>query len=198
MKIEVISKEENIISNWSGGSTSQLYIFPKDSTLQERNFDFRISSAIVEVEESEFTSFAGYDRILMVLNGELEIVHENQYSKTLKQFEIDSFSGDWKTSSKGKIVDFNLILKRGIKGSLKYIDLRRDRLHCRDRSGPVPKMQSVRIIGYYVISGKMEIIVNQDHYLVSEGELIMIENRGDVYTVELKGDCEVIEIFIFL
>jgi hypothetical protein len=26
----------------------------------------------------------------------------------------------------------------------------------------------------------------------------MIENRGDVYTVELKGDCEVIEIFIFL
>ena len=198
MKIEVIRKEENIVSNWSGGSTSQLYIFPKNSTLQERDFDFRISSAIVEVEESEFTSFVGYDRLLMVLNGELEIVHENQYSKTLKQFEIDSFSGDWKTSSKGKIVDFNLILKRGIKGSFRYIDFRRDRLHFRDRSRPVPKMQSVRIIGYYVISGKMEIIVNQDHYLVSEGELIMIENRGEKDSFDLKGDCEVIEIFIFL
>ena len=202
MKIEVISKEENIISNWSGGSTSQLYIFPKNSTLQERNFDFRISSAIVEVEESEFTSFVGYDRLLMVLNGELEIVHENQYSKTLKKFEIDSFSGDWKTTSKGKIVDFNLILKRGIKGSLRYIDFRRDRLHCTDRSltdrsRPVRTMQSVSKIGYYVISGKMEVVVNKNNYLVSEGELIMIENRGEKHSFDLIGDCEVIEIFIF-
>jgi environmental stress-induced protein Ves len=192
MKIELITKEETIVSNWSGGSTTQLFIFPKDSTLQERNFDFRISSAIVEVEESEFTSFAGYDRILMVLNGELEIVHENQYSKILKQYEIDSFSGDWKTISKGKIVDFNLILKRGIKGSLRYIDLNRD------RSRPVRTMLSVFIMGYYVISGKMEVVVNQDNYLVSEGELLMIENRGEKDSFDLKGDCEVVELLIFL
>ena len=192
MKIELISKEENIISNWSGGSTSQLYIFPKNSTFQERNFDFRISSAIIEVEESEFTSFVGFDRLLMVLNGELEIVHENQYSKNLKQFEIDSFSGDWNTTSKGKITDFNLIVKRGFKGKLNYLIIKNEEPISKEFSN-IPER-----IGYFVISGELKAEINNSEYNVQKGELLMIENRGDVYTVELKGDCEVIEIFIFL
>ena len=53
-------------------------------------------------------------------------------------------------------------------------------------------------IGYYIISGELNSRINDSEYFLKKGELIMIENRGDVYTVELKGDCEVIEIFIFL
>ncbi len=191
MKIEVISKEENIISNWSGGSTSQLYIFPKDSTLQERNFDFRISSAIVEVEESEFTSFVGYDRLLMVLNGELEIVHENQYSKNLKQFEIDSFSGDWKTTSKGKITDFNLIVKRGFKGELNYLIIKNEEPISKEFSN-IPER-----IGYYIISGELNSIINDSEYFLKKGELIMIENRGKIESLNLIGDCDLVELLIF-
>jgi environmental stress-induced protein Ves len=192
MDIEIVKVSDQIVSNWSGGSTTQLYISPKDSVLQERNFDFRISSARVEVEESDFTEFIGFDRYLMVLEGEVEIFHEGHHSKILKQFEIDQFSGDWKTSSKGKIVDFNLILKRGIKGSLRYIsknDLGRD------RSRPVRTLMGSAHKGYYVISGKMEIIVNQDNYLVSEGELIMMDETDEI--IEIKGDCDVVEILIF-
>lgn len=191
MKIEVISKEENIISNWSGGSTSQLYIFPKDSTLQERNFDFRISSAIVEVEESEFTSFVGYDRLLMVLNGELEIVHENQYSKNLKQFEIDSFSGDWKTTSKGKITDFNLIVKRGFKGELNYLIIKNEEPISKEFSN-IPER-----IGYYIISGELNSRINDSEYFLKKGELIMIENRGKIESLNLIGDCDLVELLIF-
>ena len=53
-------------------------------------------------------------------------------------------------------------------------------------------------MGYYIISGELNSRINDSEYFLKKGELIMIENRGDVYTVELKGDCEVIEIFIFL
>ena len=191
MKIELITKEENSISNWSGGSTTQLFIYPKNATLQERNFDFRISSAIVEVEASEFTSFVGYDRSLMVLNGELEIVHENQYSKILKQYEVDSFSGDWKTTSKGKIVDFNLIVKRGFKGELNYLNFKVEE--------PISKQFSKlpNRIGYFVISGELKAEINNSEYNVQKGELLMIDNRGEKDSFDLKGDCEIVELLIF-
>ena len=192
MNIELITKDKYIVSNWSGGSTTQLYIFPFDSSLQERNFEFRISSAKVEVEESEFTSFIGYDRSLMVLNGELEIFHENQYSKKLKQFEVDSFSSDWTTTSKGKVTDFNLIVKRGFRGELNYLNLNEDEIIVKEFSN-LPNR-----IGYFVISGELKIEINNLEYNVQKGELLMIENRKKIDSFELKGDSEVIEIFILL
>ena len=185
MKFKIIKKQDQLESFWTGGVTNQLFICPEYSSLQERNFDFRISSSKVDVEESNFTPFIGYDRFLMILEGEVEITHEGEYSKILKQFEIDHFSGDWKTSSKGKIVDFNLIVRNGIKGSLRYIsnnDFRSD------------KYLTVSTIGYYVISGKMNIVVNQDNYLVSEGELIMMDATDEMS--EINGDVEIIEILI--
>jgi environmental stress-induced protein Ves len=189
MKIELIKKGETSISKWSGGTTTQLYIYPSNASLSERTFDFRISSAIVEVEESEFTSFIGYDRSLMVLEGNLEIVHENQYSKVLKQFEVDNFSGDWKTTSKGKITDFNLIFKRGIKGELNYLNIK----------GLNPKVLSnlPSRIGYFVISGELKIQTNNSDYIVQKGELIMIENRGEIESLNLIGDCDLVELLIF-
>jgi len=80
MKVRKIDKSQFKESVWSGGSTSQLYIYPEDADLNEKSFDFRISSAIIDVEESDFTAFPGFSRMLMVLDGELEIIHKDQYS----------------------------------------------------------------------------------------------------------------------
>lgn len=190
MIIELIKIEDQITSIWSGGTTTQLYIWLPNSTLQKRDFDFRISSAIVEVEESEFTSFVDYDRLLMVLNGELEIVHENQYSKTLKQYEVDSFSGDWKTTSKGKITDFNLIVKRGLKGELNYLNLKTEVSISKEFSN-FPER-----IGYFVISGVLNVKIHNSEYNVQKGELLMIENRGEKDSFDLEGDCEIVELLV--
>ena len=67
---------QSIVSNWSGGSTTQLYICPENATLQELNFDLRISSAIIEVESSNFTTFSGYKRIIFPLEGILTLQHD--------------------------------------------------------------------------------------------------------------------------
>lgn len=111
MSIFKKTKEDFLTSHWSGGTTTQLYIHPEGSSLSERNFDLRISTATIEIEESEFTALPGYDRILMVLDGELLIEHIGRYSISLGSLKKDSFQGAWETRSKGKAIDFNLIYK---------------------------------------------------------------------------------------
>lgn len=111
MTIEVCSYSTDSVKRWSGGTTQELYISPKSASLQNRDFDFRISSATVEEEESVFSSFPGYLRKLLILEGELMVNHLDHHSVLLKPFEQDLFSGDWMTTSIGKVKDFNVIYK---------------------------------------------------------------------------------------
>ncbi len=119
--IEVIRSSEQKVSTWSGGTTTELYIYPKEALYSERNFMFRISSAKVELEESNFTSLPGIDRKIMILDGELKLVHENHYEKNLGLFDKDSFKGDWTTRSFGKVTDFNLMTNSDCCGDIKHL-----------------------------------------------------------------------------
>jgi len=109
MSYRILKKEQFHKTLWSGGSTTQLFIFPEYASLQNRDFDFRISTASVDTEESTFTNFHGYERKILILEGTLQIFHKDQYSRCLLTFEQDCFSGDWDTKGVGKVVDFNVI-----------------------------------------------------------------------------------------
>ena len=119
--IEIIRENQHKTSKWSGGTTTELYIYPEDSLYGQRNFKWRLSSAKVEVEKSTFTSLPGISRHIMVIEGELFLEHEGHHNATLKAFEQDSFSGEWTTTSFGKVTDFNLMLAKGYKGKLEAI-----------------------------------------------------------------------------
>lgn len=41
----------------------------------------------------------------------MQLEHKGKYSKVLRPYDIDRFKGDWDTNAKGKVVDFNLMLK---------------------------------------------------------------------------------------
>jgi len=119
--IEIIKKNQHKTSEWSGGTTTELYIYPTDSLYNQRNFKWRLSSAKVEVECSTFTSLPGIARHIMVLEGELLLDHKGHHNATLKALEQDSFSGDWTTTSFGKVTDFNLMMSPGYTGELEAI-----------------------------------------------------------------------------
>ena len=121
--IEIIRKKQHKTSEWSGGTTTELYIYPKDSLYGDRNFKWRLSSAKVEVEQSTFTSLPGISRLIMVIEGELLLKHEGHHNAVLKAFEQDSFSGEWTTTSFGKVIDFNLMMAQGYKGKLEAISV---------------------------------------------------------------------------
>lgn len=105
----IVRKEELPSGRWSGGTTTELAIWPPEAVYAERNFVWRVSSARVEAEESDFTPLPGVERCLMILEGTLHLVHEGHYEATLGPFEQDNFSGDWRTHSRGAVTDFNLM-----------------------------------------------------------------------------------------
>ena len=119
IEITFVRKEEQTVGTWAGGTTTQLAIWPPESDYQKRDFMWRLSTAQVGLEESVFTSLPGYHRLLMILEGSVRLVHETPAGRretALNAFEQDAFEGGWKTSSRGRCVDYNLMMAAGCTG----------------------------------------------------------------------------------
>jgi len=123
MSVKIIKQRDLKTAEWSGGKTTELYIFPESSEYAKRNFLFRVSSASVEVSESNFTSLEGIKRYIMPLEGELNLIHKDHHQCTLQKNEVDIFWGDWQTTSHGEVIDFNLMTKGEIPASMMGINL---------------------------------------------------------------------------
>jgi environmental stress-induced protein Ves len=118
MPIELIRKSQQNCATWSGGTTTQLFIYPRNETYSNLQFDFRISTATVEVETSTFTQLPGVRRTLMVLDGTMGLNHQHHHTKQLQKFDIDEFMGDWQTNSIGKCTDLNLMCRGNANGQM--------------------------------------------------------------------------------
>lgn len=116
--MKIIPPETFKASSWSGGKTTELFIHPQGATYQNRDFKFRISTATVAVEYSEFTALPGISRTLMLLSGKVELQHQGHHTKWLTPYDTDEFMGDWKTTSRGTCIDLNLMCNKGVKGKL--------------------------------------------------------------------------------
>ena len=125
MKNNIIVRTEKDykVSKWSGGDTTELYLYPEDGDYKSGNFQLRISSATVEADQSEFTSLPGVERYLMIFQGHLDMVHGEKEKVSLEPYEVDHFDGGVPTVSYGKVVDFNLMLKNGAGGRMEALCL---------------------------------------------------------------------------
>lgn len=126
--MKIIHYEENKTTQWSGGKTNEIYIYPEYSDFKSGDFLLRISTATVETETSVFSKLPGVKRILTVLEGNLRLIHEGHHSVKLKPYEHDSFSGDWDTSSEGKVVDFNVMTKGNSRAEVQVIKVDEDEI----------------------------------------------------------------------
>ncbi|MFR9301631.1 MAG: HutD family protein [Fenollaria massiliensis] len=111
--------KKRIVSTWKGGKTTQLCIVPENASLQERNFDLRISSATIDLERSEFSDFRGYRRYLMKLEGDITLLIDDK-TINIKRDEAFEFMGDEKVISLSKEPsrDFNVIIKKDKKADI--------------------------------------------------------------------------------
>ena len=62
MDIRHLTPADYRTSCWSGGTTTEIFIWPEDADYAARRFAVRISSATVELEESDFTALPGVTR----------------------------------------------------------------------------------------------------------------------------------------
>lgn len=175
MKIITKNSTDYRTTEWSGGKTTELFLYPEDGDYAARRFDVRISSATVETEHSVFTALPGVQRKLMLLEGELKLIHKGHRERTMQPFvDIDTFPGDWETESFGKVRDFNLMTRNDAKGRLSFVEA----------SGEtdllIPEMVGKEIIVLYLAAGSGKI---NDHAL-GETELMVIEDyKGETIAV---------------
>lgn len=176
--VKLIKRELQTTSTWAGGTTTQLAIYPENGSYTDRNFIWRLSSAVVEAEESVFTKLPGFDRALMVLEGELKLVHKGYHSIELKRFEQDNlFSGAWNTVSYGKARDFNLMLREDVSGRLKHICLMPKQSTWESLfNGDEEKQTSA----YYCYRGPVEISFEGQKVELKEGELLVVHYSGNM------------------
>jgi environmental stress-induced protein Ves len=194
MQVKIIRKTEQKTSQWSGGTTTQLAIFPETATYDQRNFLFRISTAKVLTEESEFTSLPGFSRSIMILEGNLTLNHEGHYSKVLQKFCADSFYGGWKTTSSGKVTDFNLMTNSLASGTLLGKTLQPQQtcteIDCKNSD----------FVGIYLLCGTAEIECNSKKYIVGENDFLMVFFDQDFDKIKLTAHeyCEIAVAVIYL
>ncbi|MEQ9349947.1 MAG: HutD family protein, partial [Alphaproteobacteria bacterium] len=98
------------------GTTTQITIFPADAGLDGTPFIWRLSIADVP-DSGAFSRFPGYDRTIMVIEGEgmTLSVGGGETRRMNHLYEPFSFSGDADTQCQllgGPIRDFNIIVDR--------------------------------------------------------------------------------------
>ena len=187
MRIEITRKSELITTNWSGGSTTQLAIYPKEASYGERNFLFRISTAKIEDQVSEFTSLPGISRVIMILEGELKLNHKNQYSKKLKKFDCDHFQGNWETTGNGKVIDFNLMTSGNVSGTIEASSL--------EKNSSLSFEPNKQVNGFYIYQGKVELTdFAEKKTILNQGDFALVfnENKELHFTINILEKTELI------
>lgn len=130
-QLTLISPETYLSSTWSGGRTTQLCLLPAGASYAERNFDLRISSATVEIEESVFSDLRGYSRIIAPLEGSFDLQHPDRKGLQhfhLERYQLHAFDGGEKTLCRGRGRDFNVIFRHDLDVKVMRLDPREEPL----------------------------------------------------------------------
>ena len=118
MKITQLTAADFRTSTWSGGTTTELFLYPENGSYAARDFLFRISSATVDLEESDFTPLQGVERNITPLEGSFVLAHPGAAPVMLPPLAPPyRFWGDVPTHCVGRATDFNLMLK-GCEGTM--------------------------------------------------------------------------------
>lgn len=195
MEYKVYQQQDMSVSNWTGGTTKELSIYPKAAKYLDRNFIWRLSSATIETEESDFSKLPDYNRVLVVLEGDVVLAHQDERVARLKQYEQDRFDGAFKTKSFGKITDYNLMTLKGNEGFLTCIPLEKE-----------PKDVSFNQVsgfekcshGFYCNEGYAVVSLNGQTIMVGQGQQLVIDGQCDEkYHITVMGEGVLIQSEVY-
>jgi len=188
MKLTIRKASDLKAARWAGGTTTQLAIYPESSEYTKFNFQFRISRATVEIEESTFTFMPGVKRHLMILDGALQIDHKGRYRKQLDKFGYDIFDGEWPTTAKGKVSDFNLMTCGKTSGKLQALVLK-DR-----KESTLDYGQGTSYSSYFILSGQVRLICGTNAATLSQGDFVLLDHENEDAIVHMQSiaDSEII------
>jgi len=176
--MKIVRFKDAKVTEWSGGKTHELLIYPLQSDFKSGTYDLRISVATVNHESTVFTSLPGVNRTLTVLEGHLKLEHDGKHTADLNPYEQDSFKGDWTTRSKGKVKDFNVMWKTG-EAEVKHWSY--------SKNGNISIETRDELTLLFVAKGSFE----SEGGIVEENDLVVLH---EAITIKTKEDCEIIQV----
>jgi len=191
MIIDILKAADFKTTKWAGGSTTELFIYPPTSNYESRNFDFRISSATVEIEQSDFTKLPEISRQLMVLSGSIKVSHKNHHAVQLHKNDIDSFEGNWETFAVGTCVDFNLMTKGNTKGKISSVSV------SEDKTLNFQMESTFEFLIFYAYEGKLQVDFSSEKRSLNQGELLVIQHPiNEVVKLQSPENCALAVVHI--
>ena len=174
-----MTQDDYAVSRWSGGTTTQLAIFPPGASYADRDFLWRVSSAAVEDERSTFTALPDYDRWLLLLEGSLLLAHDGGGLLRLEPFQAHAFDGGAATVSTGRCRDFNLMLRKGrCRGTLRplrFSGAGETALRCQT---PAEDARPCAML-LYCAAGAGEAALAGESCALAAGESLLVEDARD-------------------
>jgi environmental stress-induced protein Ves len=132
--MEIIRYSELKPQPWrnGGGVTRELASHPHAASMQDGAWDWRVSIAEIS-KAGPFSAFAGTDRVLTVIDGELLLLNVDGAEQPLEKHRPFRFSGDAPSSAAlptGNIQALNVLTRKGsFKGYTSIIELSKKRAH---------------------------------------------------------------------
>ena len=97
-----LTAESFVVSAWAGGVTTQIAIAPPRAAYADRDFLWRVSSASVETETSDFTALPDYWRWITPLSGSMTLFHDGGDGVRLAFLEVRQFPSCAPTRSQAR------------------------------------------------------------------------------------------------
>jgi len=190
----LLTQEQYLTTLWSGGTTTQMAIAPEGAVYADRDFLWRFSSARVELEHSDFTALPDYNRLISVLDGELDMVIDGGERFKLEPLTLCSFDGGVPVESWGQCTDFNLMLRKGqASGSTQSLKLTASTLWT--PAVPAPKPYPNCTVAIYCVSGDVTV----EGVTAQAGQFLLCREADDSKALQLdtKSGAEVMISVIY-
>lgn len=170
------------------GVTEELALWPPTASFARADFDWRVSRAVVD-EDGPFSSFPGFDRILVVTDGRgVLLTHGDDAPRArVRPLEPYGFSGDWPTRAEldgGPIADLNVLVRR----DRQRADVQVSRL---GRRRVIESLDAEHAL-VCVLSGSVVARVTgaEEPYELAPRDTLWIRSAPDGIDVELSGRSE--------
>lgn len=128
----------------------------------------------------------------MILEGEITVTHEGHYSKSLKPFEVDTFSGDWTTRALGTCIDFNVMTIGSIQSELYHLELPANsyfKLKCK---------QPCKSLFLYPTSRNLNVEIKDEKHQIGSGHLFLVEELSTAsLLLHSEGICNIVVVEIY-
>lgn len=176
-----------ITSTWSGGTTTQLGIAPAGAVYADRDFLWRVSSATVDLEVSDFTPLPDYDRLISTVEGSIDVTHNGGEVISLSPYQVHSFDGGWQTRSVGRCRDFNLMTRKGrCYGQMTALNAP-GTVRVDEAASAYPNTDAILYCGH----GTVEVALSGSTITLQQGEALQLEHAAGL-TLSVSGEGRVI------